>query len=227
MLKRKVLPIVLCTLGVLAFSAGPANAHLQGIYDGGDVSSPLDIKVAGVGHTNRLVFGGGIMVARFRNATLGPKGDFYVDFDTAGDNRPDYYVWVNNSDGRLTARVFRYRQGGSYAVGSGSAWRYDSKTVNFRFPRGLINVSGGYFKWFANSRYSRGINQYGNMRYAWDYAPDRGGRGHALKVSDAGTISHSPSAPQGSAELPLGLKAQASSGQFTKPPTSSMRSQQL
>lgn len=210
--KRKLLPILICVLVATALFQGTAQGHVQVDVDYADASSPLDIYAAGLGHTDRLIFGAGVMVSRFRNVVLGADGDFYVDFDTRGGGKADYYVWVNSTAGRLSARVYEYTADSSLLIGYGDAWRYDAKTVNFRFARRLIHSNGGYLKWYANTRYFRGINKYGNPTYTWDDAPDRGMKGHSLRVAMTGRTAPIPGLsykkPQDNA--PLGGKRQAS-----------------
>ena len=174
-LRRSVLSVIVGAS--LLATMTPANAHVQVRWDGNDSRSPLDIEWAGIGHTSRFYFGAARMVNSFRSAMLGRRGDFYVDLDSRGDRSPDYYVWINYSNG-IKAKVYKYTTNSSVYVGQGSAWRYDASTVNFRFPRRLVRRSGDYIRWYASTRYFRSVDSYGNASYYWDNAPDRGMRTH-------------------------------------------------
>ena len=157
--------------------ASPAHSHEQAKWDGNDVTSPIDIKWAGIGHTKRVYYGAIATVNSVRSAMLGGKGDVYMDFDSKGDRKADYYVWINYRNG-LKARVYRYTTNSAVYVGRGRAWRHSSTTFNFRFPRKLVRRSGDYIRWAANTRYFNRVNSYGDRLFSWDWSPDRGMRTH-------------------------------------------------
>lgn len=45
----------------------------------------------------------------FRNPALGLTGDVFLDMDSRGDRRSNYFVWVNYRDG-LKASVWKYNR---------------------------------------------------------------------------------------------------------------------
>lgn len=208
-MRKRSLLLLVVLVGTWNSTAISASAHLQMDVDANDSRSPLDIRVAGIDHSKRITVGVLSMVGRFRNASLGAKGDAYVDFDTTGSNRPDYYVWVNNRGGRLKARVYKYTRNSSYRVGRGVALRYNSKIIGFGFRSRLIKVRGGYFRWVANTRYVGGTNRYGNIVYRWDFAPNNGMKGHSLSVPRLSIDRAAPSSIQAAVASYLGSAEKA------------------
>lgn len=166
-----------CVVLQVLLIAPPAGAHSVFVEDWNDSSSVLDIQWSGFGHDGKVLFGAIGMVRAVRSSELAFEGDLYVDFDSRGNYKPDFYLWIDRSGGRLKGSLWKYTTSSSQWVAPVSVWRYDDKTFNFAFNKGRLNMSGGYVRWFVTSRYFKG-REYDKILYYWDYAPNRGMKTH-------------------------------------------------
>lgn len=166
-------------VAVLVFAGlvqiGPASAHVRLDWDPNDSASPLDLHYGFINETKSHIYGGFITYGRFRNVALGSKGDLYLDLDSYGDKKADYYVHVNFAGSSLRARVLKYTAKSAQVIGRGRVVKASPKAVVFRFPRKAIRVTGGFLRWFASSRYYWKTGQYGRVYYRWDAT---GWKGH-------------------------------------------------
>jgi hypothetical protein len=162
--------VILMSVLWLAFIAAPLNAH-QGVKrDGNDVSGPLDIRRVEIRHHDGRLFYRIEMYQSFRCRVLrGSNSWVWVDLDSRGDRRMDYFAEVKCRHGELRTRVYRIVDrpdtdvDGRRRVGKGYT-RHDEETIFTSFRRRLIHSRPGYVRWrivaFRNN--------------SWDEAPNGG-----------------------------------------------------
>lgn len=159
-MKRFIGLLLASATAVVAF-ASASQAHLKLDWDGNDTGSPLDIRYSAFDHSKRFYYGWITTDNTFRNPALGAKGNLFLDLDSRGDRRSDYYVWVDYRNG-LKASVWKYNRARTEAfrVSWARAVRANRRSVVFRFPRSSIRRGGAYMRWYASSSYLRRV-EYG------------------------------------------------------------------
>lgn len=146
-----------------------ASAHRQVKSDPNDVLGPLDIAGAAVDHDRRNIYGYVETYALLRNGTIGPRNSnfLYVDFDTVGGSRADYFVALYYSRG-MQAAVFRYTRGDARHVADVYAERLDDYSIYFEIPRRTIGAGTG-IRWYASSFFEGCAGSYGLLECEiWD-----------------------------------------------------------
>lgn len=177
-LGRSTLAVV-SALSVVIALAAPSFAHVQTVWDGNDSPSKLDIKWAGLAHDGPIWYGAIVMMRATRAAELDTQGDMFIDVDSRGNHKSDYYIWIDHKSGdKLKGGVYKYTRNGSYKVARAAAWREGSKWFWFAFHKKAVKQRGGFIRWYASARYFKSRDYYGNITYRWDSTPDRGMKSH-------------------------------------------------
>lgn len=164
---------MVATLLVVALVSPASAAGRQIVTDGNDSDSSLDLS--------RVVFrytGGNVVVKmstheawRVRDiASVSRAGDrnFYIDLDTSGDFRMDYYLGIYRDNHHLYGIV---RENDGARIGdrvARIAAKRVGRRVEFKVRGSVVGVGGSRIHWQARTHDRRTCN-----RGCFDYSPNR------------------------------------------------------
>jgi subtilisin family serine protease len=100
-----------------------------------------------------------------------PENNIYMDLDTRGDGRSDFYAWIYFKNGELVGKVQRYTRQASVTVGHGAVTRVDPRSVKMTFKPKAISGPEGKIRWYASSQFK---GYFDCPTDCWDEAPNRG-----------------------------------------------------
>jgi V8-like Glu-specific endopeptidase len=99
-----------------------------------------------------------------------PRNYIFIDFDTFGNYRSDYFLSIWQSEGSIVAELYDYEPSGNVLLGVSVVDRPTRRDLTVAFPSDLFDTTGKQ-RWFASSQF-KGRN--GCVKPCWDYAPNRG-----------------------------------------------------
>ena len=165
----KKLTLLSLAATVVLSGLSSAAAHTSGTFDGDDTISKLDVASAKLSHTTRSYKGRVTTHDPFTKKVLGSTGEMYFDLDLSGRKRFDHYVWIDRASRRLTAKVFKV--GRTRALGRATIKRVDTKTLEFSFPKKLVQRKKRSVGFGARTKWQQGAIGYGTSTLLGDKTP--------------------------------------------------------
>ena len=100
-----------------------------------------------------------------------PENNIYLDLDTRGSGRSDFYAWIYFKNGELVGKVQRYTRKASVTVGRGRVRRVDPRSVKMTFKPGVIDNPAGEIRWYSSTQFE---GYFDCPTECWDESPNTG-----------------------------------------------------
>jgi hypothetical protein len=149
----KLKKLLVCMLVLLVLAAGAAFASHRVVNDPNDTPGALDIKKVtsfGLHNPARKI----ITFKGWTTRSMWDEGSFLVLYDSALDDRFDFYILVRSTGTRMEATLWRdYKEAPDELVGDAQVWRPNTRSVVTRISLDQLWFSKGrdFYRWKVQS----------------------------------------------------------------------------